>query len=125
MKDQNGNTFKLSSLNKNLILLDFWSSDCGPCRRKHPRLGELYKKYSEKGFEIISVSLDDAEEDWKKAILKDNMIWLNVSELKGWNTSLSESYFIKSIPFSIWLDKDKKIISITDLTEKQIEEYLK
>ena len=125
MKNQNGNNFQLSSLNKKLILLDFWSSDCAPCRRKHPKLAELYKKYSEKGFEIISVSFDDNDNDWKKAIQKDNMKWINVSELKGWKTSLSEDYFIKSIPFAIWLDKDKKIISTTDLSEAQIEEYLK
>ncbi|HKC35417.1 MAG TPA: TlpA disulfide reductase family protein [Chitinophagaceae bacterium] len=125
MKDRNGNTFKLSSLNKKLVLLDFWSSDCGPCRRKHPKLAALYKKYASKGFEIVSVSFDDTKEDWLKAIAKDNMIWINVSELKGWKTSLSEDYFIKSIPFAIWLDKDKKIISTIDLSEKEIEEYLK
>lgn len=78
MKDQNGKNFKLSSINKKLILLDFWSSDCVPCRRKHPRLAELYKKYADKGFEIISVSLDDNKKDWKNAIIKDNMVWINV-----------------------------------------------
>lgn len=125
MKDENGKIFKLSSINKKLILLDFWSSDCVPCRRKHLRLVELYKKYAGKGLEIISVSFDASREAWKKAIAKDNMKWINVSELKGWETSLSENYFIKSIPFSIWLDKDKKIISVNNLTENEIEEYLK
>ena len=125
MKNLNGKVFKLSSLNKKLILLDFWSSDCAPCRRKHPRLAELYKKYADKGFEIISVSLDDNKKDWKNAIIKDNMVWINISELKGWKTSLAEDYFVKSIPFSIWLDENKKIISIYDLSEKEIEEYLK
>ena len=63
--------------------------------------------------------------EWTKAIIKDKMVWINVSELKGWKTSLSEDYFIKSIPFAIWLDKDKKIISTTGLSEKEIEEFLK
>lgn len=125
MTDLQGNTFKLSSVNKKLILLDFWASDCAPCRRKHPKLTELYKQYANQGFEIISVSFDDTKEDWLKAIAKDNMTWINVSELRGWRTSLSENYFIKSIPFAIWLDKDKRIISTTDLSEVQIEEYLK
>jgi thiol-disulfide isomerase/thioredoxin len=125
MKDHKGETFKLSSINKKLILLDFWSSDCAPCRAEHPRLAELYKKYAEKGFEIISISLDDVKGEWTKAIIKDKMVWINVSELKGWKTSLSEDYFIKSIPFAIWLDKDKKIISTTGLSDKEIEEYLK
>ena len=124
MKDENGKIFKLSSVNKKLILLDFWSSDCAPCRRKHPKLAELYKKYADKGFEIISVSFDDTEKNWKAAILKDKMTWINISELKGWETSLSENYFIKSIPFSVWLDKDKKIISINDLTEEEMKKYL-
>jgi len=125
MKDEKGKFFTLSSLNKKLIMLDFWSSDCASCRRKHPQLAELYKKYSDKGFEIISVSFDDTREDWIKAIAKDNMKWINVSELNGWENSLSNSYFIKSIPFVIWLDKDRKIISTTDLSEEQIKEYLK
>ena len=75
--------------------------------------------------EIISVSFDDNDNDWKKAIQKDKMNWINISELTGWENSLSNSYFIKSIPFVIWLDKNKKIISTTDLSEEQIEEYLK
>ncbi len=124
MKDQYGNPFDLFSLNKKLILLDFWSSDCGPCRRKHSRLVKLYEKYAAKGLEIISISLDDNNEDWLKAIEKDKMTWINVSELNGWNNSLAKSYFVQSIPFSLWLDKDKKIISITDLTEDDIVKYL-
>lgn len=125
MKDQNGKAFRLSSVKKKLILLDFWSSDCASCRRKHPKLADLYRKYATKGFEIVSISFDDTKEDWIKAIIKDKMSWVNVSELKGWETSISETYFIKSLPFAIWLDKDKKIISLEDLSEKEIVEYLK
>ena len=125
MKCEKGKLIKLSLLNKKLILLDFWSSDCASCRRNHTKLAELYKKYSDKGFEIISVSFDDNDNDWKKAIQKDKMNWINISELNGWENSLSNSYFIKSIPFVIWLDKDRKVISTTDLTEEQIKEYLK
>ena len=124
MKDDNGKNFKLSSVKKKLILIDFWSSDCGPCRGKHPGMAELYKKYSDKGFEIISISLDDTKADWKKAIEKDKMIWINVSDLKGWNSPIAENYFVHSIPFSMWLDKDKKIISIVKLSEDEIKKYL-
>lgn len=123
MKDNHGNIFELSSLNKKLILLDFWASWCMPCRRKHPKLAELYKKFADKGFEIVSISLDDNEIEWKKAIVKDSLTWINVSELKGWETSLSESYFINTIPFAFWLDKDMKIIG-NELSEKEIEKIL-
>lgn len=123
MKDNRGNVFELSSLNKKLILLDFWASWCMPCRRKHPKLAVLYKKFANKGFEIVSISLDDNEREWQKAIVKDGLIWINVSELKGWETSLAKGYFINSIPFVFWLDKDRKIIG-NELSEKEIEKIL-
>jgi thiol-disulfide isomerase/thioredoxin len=124
MSDQTGDILTLSSLNKKLILIDFWSSDCLPCRRKHVKLVELYAKYAAKGLEIVSVSLDDNKADWLKAIEKDKMTWTNVSELKGWNTSLALNYFIKSLPYALWLDGNRKIIG-AELSEKEIEDYLK
>jgi thiol-disulfide isomerase/thioredoxin len=125
MKTADGKDFQLSSIaGKKIILIDFWSSDCAPCRRKHERLVELYTKYASKGLEIVSVSLDDTKADWLKAIEKDKMVWVNVSELKGWNTSLAEHYFVKSIPFSVLLNGERKIITQIP-SEKQIEEALK
>ncbi len=124
MMDQYQKLFNLSSLNKKLILIDFWSSDCYPCRKKHEKLVELYKKYGSKGLEIVSISLDNNDKAWRKAIEKDNMTWINVSELRGWNTGIAEAYFVKSLPFSLWLDKDKKILG-EELTEKEIEAHLK
>jgi thiol-disulfide isomerase/thioredoxin len=124
MKKEDGSMFKLSSISKKLILIDFWSSDCAPCRRKHLEFVELYNKYSSRGLEIISVSLDYNDNEWRKAMLKDKMNWINVSELKGWKTSLAQDYFINSIPFTLWLDKDKKIIT-KDLSQQEIEEHLK
>jgi thiol-disulfide isomerase/thioredoxin len=116
--------FQLSSITgKKLILIDFWSSDCYPCRSKHKKLVELYAKYAGKGLEIVSVSLDDNKADWLNAIEKDKMTWINVSELKGWNTSLALNYFIKSLPYALWLDGNRKIIG-PELSEKEIELYL-
>ncbi|MFM9911298.1 MAG: TlpA family protein disulfide reductase [Chitinophagaceae bacterium] len=125
MKKSNGKSFTLSSvINKKIILIDFWSSDCIPCRYKHKKLVELYKKYSAIGLEIISVSLDDDKKTWLKAIQKDAMTWINVSDLKGWQNQLAESYFVKSIPYGLWLDGDKKIIG-PELSDTAIEAYLK
>ncbi|HYM93972.1 MAG TPA: TlpA disulfide reductase family protein [Chitinophagaceae bacterium] len=125
MTDDQGKDFKISSLaDKKLILVDFWSSDCVPCRRNHLKLVELYKKYSVKGLGIVSVSLDDNKSEWLKAVQKDNMTWINVSDLRGWHNSLAEDYFISSIPSEIWLDGKRKIIGAY-LSDKEIEEYLK
>ena len=124
MKNNVGKNFTLASLvGKKLILVDFWSSDCGPCRAKHIRLVEWYKKYAAKGLEIISVSLDNKNAAWQNAVKKDSMTWINVSDLKGWNNSLAKSYYIQSIPFALWLDGNRKILG-AELSEKEIESYL-
>jgi peroxiredoxin len=124
MKDNKGNNFKLSSVtNKKLLLIDFWSSDCAPCRAKHKRLVELYKKYSDRGLEIISVSLDTNNAAWQNAIKNDGMVWINVSDIKGWDNSLAKSYYVRSIPFALWLDGTTKILGAA-LSEKEIESYL-
>jgi thiol-disulfide isomerase/thioredoxin len=123
MKKDDGTTFQLSSVNKKLILIDFWSSDCAPCRRKHLEYVDLYAKYASKGLEIISISLDYNDKEWRKAMLKDKMSWINVSELKGWKTSLAQHYFVNSIPFTLWLDKDKNVLQ-KDLTEAEISSIL-
>ena len=123
--DSSGNVFQLSSLkNKKLILIDFWSSDCYPCRAKHPRLVALYEKYASKGLGIVSVSLDEERDAWVKAIQKDKLTWTNVSDLKGWDAPVALHYFITSIPFAFWLDGDRKIISTKDLSDEEIVKLL-
>ena len=123
--DSSGNVFQLSSLkNKKLILIDFWSSDCYPCRAKHPRLVALYEKYASKGLGIVSVSLDDERDAWVKAIQKDKLNWTNVSDLKGWDAPVALHYYITSIPFAFWLDGDRKIISTKDLSDEEIVKLL-
>ena len=129
MGKANGEVFQLSSLKgKKGVILDFWASDCAPCRAAHPGLIDLYKKYNDKGLEIVSISLDSERDPWLAAIAKDGIAsWINVSELKGFQTSLATDYFISFIPFHFLLDGDGNIVKVYPagrVSEKDVEEVL-
>jgi thiol-disulfide isomerase/thioredoxin len=109
-----GQILKLSDQKGKVILLDFWASWCAPCRRENPNVVAMYKKYNESGFDVFSVSLDKAgdAEKWKAAIAQDGLIWPNhVSDLKGWQCAAAIDYAVKSIPFTVLIDREGKIIS--------------
>ena len=112
MTDPNGNTRKLSSLRGNVVLLDFWASWCRPCRMENPNVVALYNKYNAKGFEIYSVSLDRSRADWVRAIEQDGLVWPNhVSDLNGWTSSGGATYGIKSVPSTVLIDRQGRIIA--------------
>lgn len=93
------------------VLVDFWASWCPPCRADMPLLVKAYAKYKNKGFEIVGVSLDDEKEKWEKGISDLKITWPQMSDLKGWESELSGAYGISSIPSTVLLDKDGKIIA--------------
>jgi thiol-disulfide isomerase/thioredoxin len=112
-KDLQGNVRKLSDLKGKVVLLDFWASWCGPCRKENPFVVAMYKKYNKKGFEVFSVSLDNAQDRWAQAIQQDGLIWPNhVSDLKGWQSQPAADYGVRSIPFPVLLDKQGKIVAL-------------
>jgi peroxiredoxin len=105
-----GDTIKLSDFRGNYVLIDFWSSSCGPCRAEHKNLRDYHKKYHQKGFEILSVSGDNNREHWIKAIAEDSLTWTNVSDLKGWKNEAFLKYDVKMIPYKVLIDREGKIL---------------
>ncbi len=102
---------ELSDLKGKVVLIDFWASWCGPCRRENPAVVALYKKYKDDGFTILSVSLDKDKAKWIAAIEKDGLVWPNhVSDLKFWQAKVARLYGVNSIPYTVLLDKDGNII---------------
>jgi peroxiredoxin len=110
LNDTAGKPVTLSSFHGKYVLLDFWASWCGPCRRENPNVVAAYEKYKGKNFTILGVSLDDQKEPWLKAIKADGLVWNQVSDLKGWQSNAAAMYGIKSIPSNFLLDTDGKII---------------
>jgi len=105
-----GAPLALSSLRGKIILLDFWASWCKPCRQENPNVVRIYNQYKDKGFDILGVSLDREKEAWLKAIADDQLTWHHVSDLKFWQSEAALKYNVQSIPFTLLLDKDGKII---------------
>jgi thiol-disulfide isomerase/thioredoxin len=110
-KDANGKSISLSSFKGNYVLVDFWASWCGPCRRENPAVVKAYQRFHGKGFNIFGVSLDDTKADWVAAIKKDGLSWTQVSELKGWDADVVSLYGIKAIPMNFLLDKNGVIVA--------------
>ena len=123
LPDENGQPFKLSSLKGKYVLVDFWASWCGPCRRENPNVVAAYKKFSNKNFTILGVSLDDDKEAWLAAVKADQLTWKHVSDLKKWESSMVGLYQFEGIPFNVLVDPQGKVIA-TELRGEDLEKKL-
>lgn len=118
-------TMSLSDLRGKVVLLDFWASWCGPCRKENPNVVRLYEHYKDKGFTVMSVSLDDNLDRWKMAIEQDGLTWpYHVSDLKKWSSAAAKIYQVRGIPFTALIDEEGNIIA-TNLRGAQLEQALK
>jgi thiol-disulfide isomerase/thioredoxin len=106
-----GNQFSLGALRGKIVLIDFWASWCGPCRKEMPTVVKAYERYKNKGFEILGVSLDQERERWVDAIKADGMTWPQVSDLKQFGSEAARLYNVQAIPYTVLLDRDGKIIA--------------
>ena len=127
--DTSGNVISLASFRGKYVLVDFWASWCGPCRRENPHVVKTFNRYKGKNFTILGVSLDrpGAKDKWLKAIHKDGLAWTQVSDLQFWKSKTAELYAVRAIPQNFLIDPDGKIIAKNlmgdDLSDK-LEELL-
>lgn len=125
MTDPENKERSLSDLRGKYVLIDFWASWCGPCRKENPNVVRTYNKYKDKGFEIFSVSLDEDKKRWEKAIEADGLVWENhVSDLKGWKSDVVSLYGFNGIPHTVLIDPEGKIVA-TKLRGPALEQKLK
>lgn len=124
-----GDTVLLSSLRGKVVLIDFWASWCGPCRKENPNVVAAYKEFKDKsftigeGFTVYGVSLDKSKDSWVEAIAKDKLTWTHVSDLLYWNCSAGRIYGVKGIPCNFLIDQNGVIVA-KNLREAALAETL-
>lgn len=110
MQTPEGDSLSIYGVKAKAKIIDFWASWCGPCRAENPNVKKIYERYKSKGLEIIGVSLDVKVDAWRKAIETDGLPWLHMSDLKGWNSIVTDVYQIHGIPMLFVLDENNRIV---------------
>ncbi len=124
LPDMKGKSVTLASLKGKVVVLDFWASWCGPCRRSMPDLKAIYEKYKGKGLEVYAVSLDTEKKDWANAIKEDATTWVHVIDA---DNAVGKKWEIQYIPNTYLLDKNGRVVSINSnhaALEQEIEKLL-
>jgi thiol-disulfide isomerase/thioredoxin len=109
---EDGHDIDLSKMRGKVVLVDFWATWCPPCRAEVPDVVATYKKYHDKGFEVLGISLDQDEDAMRTFTQQNEMTWPQFFDGKGWDNKIASDFGIQSIP-TMWLvGKDGKIITV-------------
>jgi thiol-disulfide isomerase/thioredoxin len=125
LDDMKGNKVSLMKVvsESKITILDFWASWCTPCMNEMPNLVNIYDNYSDDGLQIVGVSLDNDKKSWQNAVEAMGMKWVQVSDLKGWESAAAQLYQVDAIPHTIILDNEGHILA-KDLRGHELEEFI-
>jgi peroxiredoxin len=125
LDDMKGNKVSLMKVvsESKITILDFWASWCQPCMNEMPNLVNIYDNYSDDGLQIVGVSLDNDKKSWQNAVEAMGMKWVQVSDLKGWESAAAQLYQVDAIPHTIILDNEGHILA-KDLRGHELEEFI-
>lgn len=125
LPDVDGHSVSLSSFRGKYVLVDFWASWCAPCRMENPNVVKAHAEFSDKkNFAILGVSLDNDKSAWQQAIREDSLNWMQVSDLKNWNSKAVSTFQFEGIPFNVLIDPKGKVIA-SSLRGPDLENMLK